>query len=96
MQTEIGNVTIQPAGKGSPRIWRCPSRAPRKKHPYSFTEARKHLVPKVKETANTLDSLPDELCPKDRTVAPVTLQPTYLAKSYYPAEFLKTYGLETV
>jgi hypothetical protein len=53
-------------------------------------------VPKVKETANTLDSLPDELCPKDRTVAPVTLHPTYLAKSYYPAEFLKTYGLETV
>jgi len=67
-----------------------------KKHPYSFTEARRYLAPKVKETAKTLDALPDELCPKDQTVALVTLHPTYLAKSYYPAEFLKTYGLETV
>jgi hypothetical protein len=67
-----------------------------KKHPYSFTEARRYLAPKVKETAKTLDALPDELCPKDQTVALVTLHPTYLAKSYYPAEFLKTYGLETI
>ena len=29
-------------------------------------------------------------------MALVTLHPTYLAKSYYPAELLKTYGLETI
>jgi hypothetical protein len=67
-----------------------------KKHPYSFTEARQYLSPKVKATAKTLDALPDEVCPKDQTVALVTLHPTYLAKSYYPAELLKTYGLETI
>ena len=67
-----------------------------KKHPYSFTEARQRLAPKVKATAKALDKLPDELCPKDQAVALVTLHPTYLAKSYYPAELLKTYGLETI
>ena len=67
-----------------------------KKHPYSFTEAREYLAPKVKDAARTLDALPDQLCPKDQTVALVTLHPSYLAKSYYPAELLKAYGLETV
>jgi hypothetical protein len=67
-----------------------------KKHPYSFAEARQYLAPKVRETTRTLDALPDQLCPRDQTVALVTLHPTYLAKSYYPAELLKAYGLETV
>jgi hypothetical protein len=67
-----------------------------KKHPYSFAEARQYLAPKVKDAARKLDALPDDLCPKDQTVALVTLHPTYLAKSYYPAELLKTYGLETI
>lgn len=67
-----------------------------KKHPYSFAEARQYLSPKVKDTVKTLDALSDKVCPRDQTVALVTLHPTYLAKSYYPAELLKTYGLETI
>src|ERR1700683_1051746 len=67
-----------------------------KAHPYSFAEARRRLAPKVKNTVKELTRLPDELCPKDQTVALVTLHPTYLSKTYYPAELLKTYGLETV
>ena len=31
--------------------------------------------------------LPRIVCPGDQTVALVTLHPTYLAKSYYPASF---------
>jgi|CZKX01.1.fsa_nt_gi hypothetical protein len=67
-----------------------------KQHPYTFAEARRLLAPKVKATAAELSSLPPEVCPRDHTVALVTLHPTYLAKSYYPAELLHTYGLETV
>lgn len=67
-----------------------------KKHPYSFAEARKRLAPKVKAAIKELASLPPELCPKDQAVALVTLHPTYLAKTYYPAELLKSYRLETV
>jgi hypothetical protein len=67
-----------------------------KRHPYSFLEARRRLAPKIAETVDELDELPDEVCPRDQAVALVTLHPTYLAKSYYPAELLNTYGLETI
>lgn len=67
-----------------------------KQHPYSFTEARKRLAPRIKATVRELESLPSVVCPKNQTVALVTLHPTYIAKSYYPAELLKTYGLETI
>ncbi len=67
-----------------------------KQHPYTFAEARKLLAPKVKIVAAEMARLSPQLCPRDQTVALVTLHPTYLAKSYYPAELLHTYGLETV
>jgi hypothetical protein len=67
-----------------------------KKHPYSLDEARKRLAPKLTATAKALDELPAAVCPKDHAVALVTLHPTYLAKSYYPAELLANYGLETI
>jgi hypothetical protein len=67
-----------------------------KNHPYSFTEARRRLAPKISETASELEDLPDEVCPQDQAVALVTLHPTYLAKSYYPAKLLEAYGLETI
>lgn len=67
-----------------------------KRHPYSFSEARRRLAPKVKTTAQEIASLPEEVCPGDQSVALVTLHPTYLAKTYYPADLLKTYGLDTV
>jgi hypothetical protein len=67
-----------------------------KKHPYTFAEARKLLTPKVKTTVIELASLPREVCPRDQTIALVTLHPTYLAKTYYPAALLHTYRLETV
>lgn len=72
-----------------------PGGAP-KKHPYSFGDARKRLAPKIKAAATELASLPDNVCPGGQSVALVTLHPTYLAKSYYPGELLRTYGLETV
>ncbi|MFL5266207.1 MAG: hypothetical protein ACJ8AH_06335 [Stellaceae bacterium] len=67
-----------------------------KRHPYTFAEARERLTPKVKATVKELVDLPAEVCPKDQAVALLTLHPSYLAKSYYPGELLKTYGLETV
>lgn len=67
-----------------------------KKHPYTFSEAHKRLAPVIHAAFEEISELPDELCPKDQAVALVTLHPTYLAKSYYPAELLHTYRLETI
>jgi hypothetical protein len=67
-----------------------------KRHPYSFTESRKRLAPKIAVAVKELTDLPREVCPRDEAVALITLHPAYLAKTYYPAELLKTYGLDTI
>ena len=67
-----------------------------KKHPYTFSEAHKRLTPRIHAAFDELSELPDEVCPGDQAVALVTLHPTYVAKSYYPAELLRTYRLETI
>ena len=67
-----------------------------KKHPYTFSEAHKRLMPRIHTAFDELSQLPDEVCPGDQAVALVTLHPTYVAKSYYPAELLRTYRLETI
>jgi hypothetical protein len=74
----------------------APSAGGPKSHPYSFAEAKRRLTPKVKAAASAISSLPPEVCPKDETVALITLHPTYLAKSYYPGDLLHAYQLETV
>lgn len=67
-----------------------------KAHPYTFAEARKRLTPKVKAATTEMLNLPQAVCPDDQAVALVTLHPTYLAKSYYPTNLLRAYGLDTV
>lgn len=67
-----------------------------KKHPYTFAEAKANLAPKIATAAKEIAALDDAACPGDQTVALVTLHPAYIAKSYYPGELMKSYGLETV
>jgi hypothetical protein len=67
-----------------------------KKHPYTFSEAQKRLTPRIHAAFDELSELPAAVCPGDQAVALVTLHPTYVAKSYYPAELLRTYRLETI
>ncbi|HEY1559341.1 MAG TPA: hypothetical protein VGF71_00465, partial [Caulobacteraceae bacterium] len=67
-----------------------------KRHPYTFAEARQRLAPRIIETVRELEELPGEVCPEDQSVALVTLHPSYIAKSYYPGDLLKTYDLETI
>lgn len=67
-----------------------------KKHPYTLADAKQRLAPRAKAVAKKLDALPMEVCPRDQTVALLTLHPTYIAKSYYPSELLNAYGLDAV
>lgn len=53
--------------------------------PYTFTEAVKRLTPQFKQTSTTLKQLPSTANPNGKTVAAVTLHPSYVAKSYYPS-----------
>jgi len=68
----------------------------KKAHPYSFSEARQRLAPRIKQVSTLLDTLPRAACPRDEAVAAVTLHPTYLAKSYFPSDLLGAVGLTVV
>lgn len=69
---------------------------PNKVAPYTFAEARARLSPMLSTTVVTLDELPASACPQDHAVASVTLNPEYIAKSFYPATLLKQTGLLAV
>lgn len=69
---------------------------PNKQHPYSFAEAKSRLVPMLQSAVRTIDALPDEACPEGQAVASVTLNPEYIAKSYYPLDLFRTAGLTPV
>lgn len=67
------------------------------KHPvYTFAQARSRLMPMIRDTKLRIDSLPAEACPGDQAVAALTVNPEYIAKSYFPTELLRAVGLTTV
>lgn len=67
-----------------------------KYHPYTFAQARERLAPMLARAVRGIDHLPDYACPGDRAVATVTLNPEYIAKSYFPDRLLETVGLQAV
>ncbi|MBK9427575.1 MAG: S8 family peptidase [Gammaproteobacteria bacterium] len=67
-----------------------------KQHPYSFDEARTRLAPRIAQVVEAIDRLPDNACPDDKVVATVTLNPEYIAKSYYPDDLFSAVGIEPV
>lgn len=67
-----------------------------KQAPYTFSEARKRLTPMLGRAVKELDALPDDACPRDQAVLSLTLNPEYIAKSYFPTELLRDVGIEIV
>lgn len=77
------DVTIRPGGS--------------EKHPpYTFGEARARLTPMVSRAVKAIDALPPEACPQDNAVVAITLNPEYIAKSFFPMELLDAVGLQSV
>ena len=64
--------------------------------PYTFAEARSRLTPMVKNAVRQIEDLPDLACPGDRAVASITLNPEYIAKSYFPADLFRAIGVEPI
>ena len=67
-----------------------------KEAPYTFSEAKTRLTPKLAKAVKEIDQLPDVACPHDQAVIALTLNPEYIAKSYFPQELLKAAGVEPV
>ncbi|MBI1199672.1 MAG: S8 family serine peptidase [Phenylobacterium sp.] len=64
--------------------------------PYTYEEARVRLRPMIESALSELTRLPENARPLGQVVGNVTLNPEYIAKSYYPEHVLKTYGLKAV
>lgn len=75
---------------------RVPSGPVDKIAPYTFTEAKVRLKPMLDNVVKSIDTLPSNACPDGLVVATMTLNPEYIAKTYYPADLLRAVGLQTV
>ncbi len=64
--------------------------------PYTFAEAKSRLTPMVTSAVRQIENLPDLACPDDRAVASITLNPEYIAKSYFPADLFRAIGVEAI
>lgn len=73
-----------------------PKTKPDKAHPYSIRDAVEYLAEPLSEAISQIENLNAEICPDNRAVLPVTLHPSYLAKSYFPKQLMQTFGLTLV
>lgn len=73
-----------------------PKRMPGKAEVYTLQEATRRLTPQFSKVASGLDALPPEACPGDFGIARLTMNPSYIARSFFPVAMLRTVGLESV
>jgi hypothetical protein len=69
---------------------------PNKVPPYTVHEAKERLAPMIQTAALAFRQLPEMACPDGQVVGAVTLNPEYIAKTYYPGELLERVGLRAV
>ena len=67
-----------------------------KEPPYTFDEAFVRLSPMISQAILEIDNLPSDACPNDQAVVSLTLNPEYIAKSYFPKALLHDVGFEVV
>ena len=75
---------------------RGPKRGMEKAEVYTLQQAKSRLIPQFIEVAANLDSVPDKACPRDLGVARLTLNPSYIARSFFPTAMLRSAGFESV
>lgn len=73
-----------------------PKRPMDKAEVYTLEQAKRRLTPQFVEVATSLDNLPANACPGDWGVARLTLNPSYIARSFFPVAMLSSAGLESV
>lgn len=64
--------------------------------PYTFSESKERLQPMLNKVVKEIKNLPLDACPNELAIATFTLNPEYIAKSFFPTELLRSAGLEAV
>ncbi|MGE0013301.1 MAG: peptidase S8 and S53, subtilisin, kexin, sedolisin, partial [Azoarcus sp.] len=73
-----------------------PRRGGDKAEVYTLQQARDRLTAQFDDVAASLDRLPAKACPEDLGVARLALNPSYIARSYFPLAMLRSVGFESV
>jgi Subtilase family len=73
-----------------------PKRKPGKAQAYTLQQALQRLHPEFAQTTEALDALPQQACPADFGVARLMINPSFIARSYFPTGLLRTAGLESI
>ncbi|ELE9018319.1 S8 family peptidase [Enterobacter kobei] len=73
-----------------------PRRGMDKSEVYTFAEAKQRLIPQVQQATSDLDDLPASACPNDYAVASLTLNPSYIARSFFPDTLLRENNLQSI
>jgi hypothetical protein len=63
---------------------------------YTLAQARQRLAPQFAKAAEAIDALPAEACPGDFGVARLMMNPSFIARSYFPTGMLRAIGLESI
>src|SRR5690606_29607382 len=63
---------------------------------YTLDMAKDFLIPAISSTSASFSHLPKQACPSNIAVAKFTLHPKYLAKSYFPSDFLRAANLISI
>jgi hypothetical protein len=75
---------------------RPPRKKPTKIDFYSWDDTVERLGPDLRGAVASLDALPENACPGEIAVARFTLNPSYIARSFFPSHVLREEGLESV
>ena len=78
------------------RIVPPPRRNPSERPIYTLQEAQSVLTPQFEAVLESFNRLPAAAFPNDVAVASMVLNPAFIARSYFPKEFLREAGLEAV
>jgi hypothetical protein len=73
-----------------------PSRNFDKAEVYSLNQSRERLGPQFQALAENIESLPAAACPEGLAVAKFTLNPSYIARSYFPKNMFGSLGMMSV
>ncbi|UBM25245.1 S8 family peptidase [Pseudomonas sp. p1(2021b)] len=73
-----------------------PKRKMKKAVAYTLERARERLSGQADNASLALSELPVKACPRDFGVARIVLNPSYIARSYFPSDLLRATGLESI
>ncbi len=73
-----------------------PTRSGDKNMPYEYSTSQERLKNDVSKISEYIQTLPDDACPQNKSVAIITMHPRFVSKSEFPIDFIKSAGFNPI